>query len=418
MDVMCRIKIRKYVLLLLTFFVASWFLGCRTYDAHQTLSDSAETQKNDSTSATDPDSVENTEEAAVPTASLPQLPGSIEYIEVEPVSNGNVLMYEAGRHHAESILLIHGAGNEGALIWRNIIPELAKQYHVVTFDLPGFGRSSRQNVLYSPNFYAEFIKWVVDRHVLNRPLIVMGHSLGGAVALCYAALYPENLQRLILIDVSGVIHRAAFSRHIMKNIGEKEKGWRKFPIKLFSEIMKNAVVAAEVPESSDYIDTVLNSPDLRNKVLMADSEKIAGVALANFNFSDLIHQIKTPAVIIWGEDDPVTPVRTGKLLTFTLKNTQLNIIPDTGHNIIRERPLYFKQLIQEALVTTSWRSHWIPSQKSDRRAHLSQERNLTLSGYYQNIEIHHCDNILIKNVETEYINVISSDRIVIENSRQ
>ena len=150
---------------------------------------------------------------AISIPSLPKIPGSSEHLVVDPVSNGETYIYEAGMGNQVSIILIHGVGDEGSLNWIHLIPELAKQYHVVTFDLPGFGRSSKQNILYSPLFYSKFIKWVKDHYVHSRPFVVIGHSLGGAIALSYAATQPDNLQRLILADVSGVIHRMDLRRH-------------------------------------------------------------------------------------------------------------------------------------------------------------------------------------------------------------
>ncbi|RKX63621.1 MAG: hypothetical protein DRP42_07405, partial [Tenericutes bacterium] len=80
---------------------------------------------------------QNINNTAISIPSLPQIPGSMEYMVVDPVSNGETYLYEAGMGNQVSIILIHGAGDEGSLTWSNLIPELAKQYHVVTFDLPG-----------------------------------------------------------------------------------------------------------------------------------------------------------------------------------------------------------------------------------------------------------------------------------------
>ena len=294
---------------------------------------------------------------------------------------------------------------------------MPKKYHVVTFDLPGFGRSSKQNILYSPIFYSNFIKWVKDRYVQGRPFIVIGHSLGGAVALCYAATQPEGLQRLILADVSGVIHRSTLTQHIVKNSHEKNEGLFKRPTKLFGKVMSNALGTMESPDLSGKLARVLESPALRNRYLDGDPEKIAGLALANFDFSNLLYQVNVPAIIIWGARDPITPIRTGRLLTYIMKKTQLNIVPETGHNPILERPDEFNRLVKDALVTESWQSPWETLPKTDRVAVLSRKHDMTLSGRYEYIELSRCRNIRMENLEADYINVSDSDDVVIENSR-
>jgi pimeloyl-ACP methyl ester carboxylesterase len=69
-------------------------------------------------------------------------------------------------------------------------------------------------VLHSPARYAAFLKWVVERYVPG-PLVVVGHSLGGAIALHFAASQPENLQLLILADVAGILHRTVYTKELL-----------------------------------------------------------------------------------------------------------------------------------------------------------------------------------------------------------
>ena len=248
-------------------------------------------------------------------------------------------------------------------------------------------------------------------------LLSSGHSLGGAIALSYAATQPDNLQRLILADVSGVIHRMDLTQHIIENMHKKNEGLLKQPAKLFGMFTSHTLDAMESPDLSSKLDKVLESSDLRSRYLGGDPHKIASLALANFDFSRLIHQVNVPAIIIWGENDPTTPIRTGKLLNYLLEKTQLNIMPETGHNPILERPDEFNRLVQDALVTETWQAPWQKPQKTDRVAVLSNKQNITLTGHYKSIEISDCKSIRMVNLETDFINVIDSDDVIIENSR-
>lgn len=354
--------------------------------------------------------------ASAPIPHLPKNPGAREHVVIEPVSNGKTYIYEAGRNHRVSVLLIHGVGNEGSRVWGHLVPVLAQKYHVVTFDLPGFGRSSKKNVLYSPPFYAAYIKWVVKKYVRKRPFMVIGHSLGGAIALCHASLYPENLQRLILVDVSGVIHRQALTQHIMENNANHRNGLMKIPLKLFGKLKSKTMGAIEFHSLSDNIDKVLNSPTLRERILDANPQKIAGLALANYDFSRLIYGLNIPAIILWGENDPITPIRTGKLLSYVLNNARFQVIPDTGHNPICERPAYFNRTIQNALITRSGGPAWRTPKKTNRTAVLRGKHDLTLTGHYKYVEIANCRRIRLVNVMTESLEIFRSD-VQIENTR-
>ena len=362
-------------------------------------------------------SAQDIPDTSISIPSLPKIPGSMEHLVVDPVSNGKTYIYEAGMGNQVSILLIHGVGDEGSLNWRHLIPKLADQYHVVTFDLPGFGRSSKQNILYSPLFYSRFIKWVKDHYVHGRPFVVIGHSLGGAVTLSYAATQPDNLQRLILADVSGVIHRMDLTQHIIKNMHEKNEDLLKQPMKLFGTFTNHFLDVMESPDLSTMLEKVLESPELRSRYLGGDPHKIASLALANFDFSKLIYQVNVPEIIIWGANDPTTPIRTGKLLNYILEKTQFKIVPETGHNPILERPDEFNRLVQDALVTETWQAPLQKLQKTDRVTVLSNKQNITLTGHYKSIEISDCKSIRMENLETEFIKVIESDDVVIENSR-
>ncbi len=154
--------------------------------------------------------------------SPPQLQDGRESLVTEPVFNDRVYIYEAGMEHENSVVLVPGIGDDGVNDWGYLIPELARQYHVVAFDLPGFGRSTKQNVLYSPANYTAFVKWATSQYVKGT-FILIGHSLGGAVALSYAAAYQNDLQKLILVDVFGVLHRNVLTRYMVQI---KSRQWR------------------------------------------------------------------------------------------------------------------------------------------------------------------------------------------------
>ncbi|NIQ97220.1 MAG: alpha/beta hydrolase, partial [Desulfuromonadales bacterium] len=138
-----------------------------------------------------------------------------EHVVIEPIFQGQAYILEAGRGNTPNVLLVHGLGDEASETWDTLIPQLAKSCHVVAVDLPGFGKSEKQNKLYSPTAYAAFLEWVVDRY-LSEPLIVVGHSLVGAVALKYAATYPRGIERLIVADVAEILHRRTYPREVIE----------------------------------------------------------------------------------------------------------------------------------------------------------------------------------------------------------
>ena len=102
----------------------------------------------------------------------------------EPVFKSKVAVLEAGSKHKPAIILIHGLGHLGMKDWFSVIPALEKNYHVIAIDLPGFGLSSAARGRFLPTNYAHVIA-SISKQYGNEKAIIMGHSMGGAVALRY-----------------------------------------------------------------------------------------------------------------------------------------------------------------------------------------------------------------------------------------
>ncbi|HRN26040.1 MAG: alpha/beta hydrolase [Ignavibacteriaceae bacterium] len=101
----------------------------------------------------------------------------------------------------KTIILVHGlASNAG--FWRYNIPELAKKYRVIAVDLPGYGKSQKDNYLYSMSFYADQIKKLVDDLQLKN-VVYVGHSMGGQIGIKLAIKYPNLISKLILASPAG-----------------------------------------------------------------------------------------------------------------------------------------------------------------------------------------------------------------------
>jgi pimeloyl-ACP methyl ester carboxylesterase len=102
---------------------------------------------------------------------------------------------EAGQ--GKAVLLIHGLG-ASTFSFRHTIPELAQRYRVIALDLKGFGYSARPQSDYSLTAQAALVRQVMDRLGVERAAVV-GHSMGGAVAMRLALGYPERVSRLVLV---------------------------------------------------------------------------------------------------------------------------------------------------------------------------------------------------------------------------
>lgn len=353
-----------------------------------------------------PSSPGTRDSAPLPTGRLPTPDVRETYVR-EPIFGGEVYLYETGLTHTESVFLVHGLGEEGARVWDRLIPELADRYHVVAFDLPGFGRSEKRNELYSPARYAAFLGWVVERY-RKGPFDVVGHSLGGAVALLYAADDPPGLERLVLADVAGVLHRSILTRLAVGTALERTApGLAGKPLEVLQKLAVKTI--DRVQHLLLDVDEVLGSPTYRETMLGGDPGLIASFALAQQDFGPAIDRVRAPCLLLWGSEDDVASLRTGRLLRFRLPRARLELIPGAGHTPPAEQPEAFNRKVLDALSSpprpAEARSEQTPGDRTVRWSGVVGDR---LTGAYGRIEITDCRDIRLQDVVAESVEITRS----------
>ncbi len=352
---------------------------------------------------------------------LPAAPGARESVVAEPVFEGTAYILEAGINHPVSIVLIHGLGDRGARDWDHLIPRLAEHYHVVAFDLPGFGRSSKQNSLYSPASYAEFVSWVVKNYVKG-PFVIIGHSLGGAVALRYASTSPAGLQRLVLVDVAGILYRVAFTKQMAQMT---PRPWQSKlpgnPIDAVNDFVRYFLDMMDRESVTKGLDETLDNPILRKAALGSDPGKIAALSLMLDDFSSVIDRVRTPTLILWGEHDSVAPLRTAKVLAGLIPDSRMEIIRGAGHVPMLEEIEQFNRIVIEEIAAPPTMPRPAPPAEeqrvpTDRFGSCSKKDGMRFTGAFKRIDVKDCKHVEISNATAEKMTVSGSE-VVIENSR-
>jgi len=348
-----------------------------------------------------------------------EIPEGHEYFLHEPVFNGQARIVEAGRDNAPLVVLVHGL-NESAETWYPFIPALAQHLHVLSFDLPGFGYSSKANKLYSPDNYVAFIRYVLSQYP-TQPIILVGHSLGANIALRYAVTYPHQVERLMLIDAAGILHRLAFSR-FLSHFGIKvlpslyhgqQQDLRALADGLLGTLTQYSALA-DLGESA-----ILNDPTLRQDLLGGYPPAIATHAMMMTEFRNILDNFRVPTLLVWGGQDQVTPLRTGKLLAANFEHAGLVIIKEAGHNPLHDAPAHF----------SSWLLRFASADVTERDAILRQTRyalavdteadggrigfcnheiNKVFQGRYKHVVIEHCQGVLFQNFIADSVTITDS----------
>jgi pimeloyl-ACP methyl ester carboxylesterase len=327
----------------------------------------------------------------------------------EPVFNSTIRIVQAGPVDRQTVVLIHGLGQNGFRDWLNVIPKLERDYHVLALDLPGFGQSSVPEGRYSPSNYAKVIEWLVSTHA-KQPVVVVGHSMGGAVALRYSASYPDQVQQLVLVDAAGILERTGFIKHsaelpidqervpeVVKRITIQVKDFSSSIIELSTQIPD----VTKVIDSNDYV---------WNKTFAGRPNLNAAMALINEDFSRAIKTLPHPTTIIWGRHDNVAPLRTGQMLAGRLNNASLQVIETSAHVPMSSNPEEFYLLLFRALKGISVAENVPAALTQQGDLHCKNASGSVYTGHYESIIIENCVGIKLKNVTADH--AIINDSVV------
>ncbi len=339
------------------------------------------------------------------------LTGNYEECIDEPVFEGKVCTLQANRDAKVGVILIHGLG--GSIDdWKNTIPALAKNFHVVAFDLPGFGKSDKGSQEYSPTRYARLAHFLSDRYFPHKNYHIVGHSMGGAIALRFAAQRPMRFQRLVLIDSAGILHPQVLTKFQAGSVVQSTSGMQQ--MRGYAETVSGAVLEQVDRLPISPID-VAKSDLGREHVLQGGPEKIAALELVGENFSYAIATVTEPTLILWGDQDPIVPQRTGRVLAARMPQARLEIIPDSGHVPMQDQTeqtsaLILRHLLASArdLVRQYPHAPRLPPFTSERVGTCLQGSNTEFEGDYRSIELRDCSNITIRNARIGQLSVINS----------
>ena len=268
--------------------------------------------------------------------------------------HGNRLVYRIGGGAASgerpALVLIHGIAGSSRT-WDAVLPELARHYTVVAPDLLGHGDSDKPRHDYSLGAYANQVRDLMIAIGIDRATIV-GHSLGGGIAMQLAYQHPPRCERLVLVASGGlgpeiswifralavpgseyllpvifpafvrpagnvivdVIHRLGI--HAPRNI---EEGWRSY------------AALTEPAKRDAFIRTLRSVIDPSGQTVSAHDRLYLASAL--------------PTLIVWGRRDRIIPVEHATAAHETMDNSQLLIVERAGHFVHAEEPARFIEAI-------------------------------------------------------------------------
>lgn len=304
------------------------------------------------------------------------------------------------------LLLIHGLGRWGMADFFPLLEALAAEREVLVVDLPGFGRSTRGNQAYNPQAYARFLAHVIDTQVGVGPVDVAGHSMGGALAIALAGGYPQKVRRLAVIDAAGVLYRESLVFE-MQNAPNDEP--EVDVLRLVGRDLWHAALGLTSPFFDPKV--VLANRLLRQQVLSGDPMQIAALSLLEHNFDTDLSQLRSPSLLIWGDQDMTAPLRTFHVLRERLPVWQSNLLGGVGHNPMAESPAQVGQLLlrffdAEQLGSLEPKR---PGLTITRQGSCAGQPVALFEGYYAKLDITQCREVMIRNAVVDSLEVRNSN---------
>ena len=227
------------------------------------------------------------------------------------------------------LIFIHGAGNTSK-VWHYQIEHFPDAEAV---NLPG--HLSPGSSCTSVEHYVDWLHGYILEQKYSDPVLI-GHSLGGAVAQLYALKYPRDIMALILIGTGARLRVAPELLSLIRDGIENPSSWLENFVKpLYSRV----------------------APEVGEKIIEKIAQSGAAVQLNDmlccekFDIMDKVHRIKVPTLLLYGSEDEMTPPKYGSYLAAKIQGAKLAIIDGGTHLVFAEKPEAANQAIKQFLGT-------------------------------------------------------------------
>jgi pimeloyl-ACP methyl ester carboxylesterase len=256
-----------------------------------------------------------------------------------------VHLRDEGPRDAPAIMLLHGS-NADLHTWQPWVDALKRKYRVIRFDQVGHGLTGPDPADdYSRANYVADIREVADALGLKR-FVLAGNSMGGKHALAFAFAHPERLTGLVLVDASGT-PMLDLAKEQRRDRGSGNIGFaiaRMPGINRLVEQVTPRFLIKQSLEQSVSVKSVASEAavDRYWELLRYPGNRRATLRRFSLTYDPLteaeIAGVKTPTLILWGEEDRLIPVAAGRWLDKVMPNSTLVVYPGIGHLPHEEAP--------------------------------------------------------------------------------
>ena len=278
---------------------------------------------------------------------IPGADGAALHVETEGAEQGPILVFT------------HGWGLS-ARIWAEARADLGARFGLVFWDLPGLGRSGRPSIGYSLEGFAEDLHAVIDSLPEDRPIILVGHSIGGMTVQTFCARHPELLNRRVAaIVLENSTHTNPLETMILSRVFRPLQPVVELACKL-DMVLSPALwvmnwqawlsgsthVAARLAgfgtrPTREQLDRTARLPTKNSPAVQARGN----LAMLHWSVTDRLPRIDVPALVFVGGRDLITKDHAGEAIAAALPQARLIRVEDAGHMGPVEKAAFYNEQI-------------------------------------------------------------------------
>ncbi|MBC8111503.1 MAG: alpha/beta hydrolase [Verrucomicrobia bacterium] len=239
-----------------------------------------------------------------------------------------------GADTAQTLVMIHGGGS-GYFCFDNNIKDLQQAgFRILRYDLYGRGYSDRLPVDYSPELFHTQLTELLAALKIDKPVSLLGMSMGAIIAINFTDQFPEKVQKLILVDPAAInpfVPALPLRLPVVADVLMTVYWYPRAINKQMSEYYK----PENLPEYAEKLSPQMKFKGFKHAILSTWKHTMSRTMETEIK---RIGTNQRPVLLIWGDHDPLVPVTASEKYLQAMPKATLQVIKDAGHVSCYERP--------------------------------------------------------------------------------
>lgn len=248
----------------------------------------------------------------------------------------------------EPVLLLHGLGHASGT-WAEVLPKLARHFRVYAVDMLGCGHSDKPRIDYHLWAMATYTRYFMDAVGIKQAHLV-GHSLGGGVAMHTVWQYPERVNRLALVATGGLgrevhplLRLASLPGASLVLAGIASPAWM--------HMLKRFRFGTATPLAREKLEMWARLSQVESRrAFLRMLRSVCDVRGQRVSALDRLPEVHKPVLLIWGDHDTTVPIAHARRAALLIQDCQLEMLPGCDHYPSLEQPEAVAPLLERFLL--------------------------------------------------------------------